>query len=550
MAVRLSQEELLQDIEQLDSGEKNKLEVALPTERGYEIVISFWDDYACRVGEPELVPNEKWMKGFFKTLAKEHKGRLGPLLSVQTLTTYLTRLKTVFERDRDVKIPPQDVIAVRKYIEKDLKTSLKLSNKTRTKPVMASQDLDTLLHFLWAKDQHIFRQELTRVKLHLYLLILAYTAARTGAVIVSDAYRNSNEALLYKDLKFHLCRDEEGGPPNMSLTITFNLMKNDRDKEDEFITITLWEDRAYPHLCPITFFLTLAFEHKAFDVEPEELYYATIERDVVEIKFKDTVLDTPLFRSLDGTTAWTYASCYSALTGLTYRAGYRCQVTSYSIRRGAANILDKSATWAETGLILGHKNPKVLQSKYANRHLGVSLQELFHNRPTGNDRVRPLRTLAVEHFPGAPSDLRGTEQHQNLRQHPDYLAYRQKWEYLKQSTANKALISAAKRKMDSKLAQLRRNETKKQREAWINTDGSRYLRSQQQGEPRQETATGDSTKNNPPPWRISITEILFKSSVDQSQEERLKLFHSLKYLSIIKPPFPLARTKATSDPRQ
>lgn len=44
MAVRLSQEELLQDIEQLDSGEKDKLEVALPTERGYEIVISYWDE--------------------------------------------------------------------------------------------------------------------------------------------------------------------------------------------------------------------------------------------------------------------------------------------------------------------------------------------------------------------------------------------------------------------------------------------------------------------------------------------------------------------------
>lgn len=44
MAVRLSQEELLQDIEQLDSGEKDQLQVAPPTERGYEIVISYWDE--------------------------------------------------------------------------------------------------------------------------------------------------------------------------------------------------------------------------------------------------------------------------------------------------------------------------------------------------------------------------------------------------------------------------------------------------------------------------------------------------------------------------
>lgn len=46
-------------------------------------------------------------------------------------------------------------------------------------------------------------------------------------------------ANLSKDLKFHLCRDEEGGPPNMNLTITFNLMKNDRDKEDELYVFKL-----------------------------------------------------------------------------------------------------------------------------------------------------------------------------------------------------------------------------------------------------------------------------------------------------------------------
>jgi hypothetical protein len=182
----------------------------------------------------------------------------------------------------------------------------------------------------------------------------------------------------------------------------------------------------------------------------------------------------------------------------------------------------------------------VLQSKYANRHVGFSFQQLSHKGPKGIDRLRPLRTLEVEHFPGAPSDLRGTELHQNLRQHPEYLAYRQEWEYLKQSTMNKALIKAARRKMDTKLAQLRRNETKKQREAWINTDGSRYLRSQRQGEPLQETA-GDSAKNNSPPWRITITELLFTSG-DQSQEQRVKLFHSLQYLSIIK--YGVARTNS------
>lgn len=88
------------------------------------------------------------------------------------------------------------------------------------------------------------------------------------------------------------------------------------------------------------FFLTLAFEHDAFDINPEELFCATLDRSIVEVPFKDTALDTPLFRAADGTSAWTYAASYRALTELAYRAGYRCQVTSYAIRRGAANILE------------------------------------------------------------------------------------------------------------------------------------------------------------------------------------------------------------------
>ena len=87
-------------------------------------------------------------------------------------------------------------------------------------------------------------------------------------------------------------------------------------------------------------FLSLAFEIDAFDLKLEHLFRSTLDRDVVEVNFKESILDTPLFRSSDGTTAWTYSGCYSALSSLAYRAGYRCSVSSYAIRRGAANVLD------------------------------------------------------------------------------------------------------------------------------------------------------------------------------------------------------------------
>ena len=106
------------------------------------------------------------------------------------------------------------------------------------------------------------------------------------------------------------------------------------------IQVTIWEDREQPHLCPIMPFLILAYEHDAFSVTPEALFRDTIgQRESVEIPFKETVLDMPLFRSQDGVTAWSHASSYAALTRLARRAGYECKVNPYCIRRGAANLL-------------------------------------------------------------------------------------------------------------------------------------------------------------------------------------------------------------------
>ncbi len=108
------------------------------------------------------------------------------------------------------------------------------------------------------------------------------------------------------------------------------------------IKLTLWEDRLYPHLCPIIPFLAIAFEHGAFDLEAEDLFCSTLDRDVVEVNFNDAVLDTPLFRSTrssGGVSAWTYSGSHWAVKDLAYRAGYRCVVTSYAIRRGCVNVL-------------------------------------------------------------------------------------------------------------------------------------------------------------------------------------------------------------------
>lgn len=174
----------------------------------------------------------------------------------------------------------------------------------------------------------------------------------------------------------------------------------------------------------------------------------------------------------------------------------------------------------------------MLQARYVNKHVGVDLQNLFYKRPAKTDRLRPLRSLAAEHFPGAPCDLRSTDLHQKLREHPKYVELRQEWQDLKQSAASAALVKAAKTKMDVELARLRRVEAKKRREDWIRTDGLRCLRMQQQDSAAQEPSK-ELNDYTLPPWCAAVTEMLFEAS-DQSQEGRLVLLRNLRALSKVK----------------
>jgi hypothetical protein len=65
-------------------------------------------------------------------------------------------------------------------------------------------------------------------------------------------------------------------------------------------------------------------------------------------------------------------------------------------------VIPDGATWEQTGLILGHKRPQVLQLPYLSRKSGVDLQGLFQGRKARTDFVRAFRRLDVECDPNAP----------------------------------------------------------------------------------------------------------------------------------------------------
>ena len=54
--------------------------------------------YAARIGKPDLIPQEKYIKGFFKQMATERTGSLRDKLTTSTLVSYAWRLSAVTAR--------------------------------------------------------------------------------------------------------------------------------------------------------------------------------------------------------------------------------------------------------------------------------------------------------------------------------------------------------------------------------------------------------------------------------------------------------------------
>ena len=85
-----------------------------------------------------------------------------------------------------------------------LRVDYSISSEPRMKPEMCGQDLDYILRFLWVKDTQIFKTNADRNKLALYLLMLAYTAARPGALLSTDECEEQIHSLRYK-VSEHIC---------------------------------------------------------------------------------------------------------------------------------------------------------------------------------------------------------------------------------------------------------------------------------------------------------------------------------------------------------
>ncbi|CZR64905.1 uncharacterized protein PAC_14805 [Phialocephala subalpina] len=523
--VRRTQEELRARAAQVKSVKPSAKFNAPPTKSNSEIVLRYWDEYKTAIGEPHLQPDFDNLRAFFENLVAERPGLLGERLSEQSLEVYVWRLKTGLQNRHGVELPTAMCHQLVNYIKIELKSMYNLSNKSRPKPLTSCEDVEEQIHFLWAEDDRWFYYERTRVQIAFYLLLLTFTAARPGCVVVSDGYRNSNEALTYKvcsptflvpkpdrsqDLQFFLEKDPDGGPPTKILMVDFKLMKGMRydDSENGHVVLKLREDTTNPHLCPVALAFGMALLDDAFCDMGAAIRYCDepIRSELLELKLKDSIKGIPVLRTAGHvdrqTKAWTYSGCHEQVISLQFRMGYEIPATEYAIRRNCVNFICVAAAPAQAGKILGQRAPNVLQKYYASTISGIDVQSLAKRQPMHTSEIGKLQRLRVSNNlrRGAPKRLPPNLHHAVVQTKEINELVQQR-----RMAATPDAHKAAKNNLDVARQRLRKIALKNLRTQYFQTEGSLVV--DEPDEPDELQKTNEELG----PCRARVVDLMYKS---------------------------------------
>ena len=95
------------------------------------------------------------------------------------------------------------------YIRLDLAKHGLISTAVRSKPVASLPVAEDLLLILWACDEYQEMHARARLQLPFAILLMCSLGTRPGEFIESDAWRNTNEGLIYKDVELEYQDDDD-----------------------------------------------------------------------------------------------------------------------------------------------------------------------------------------------------------------------------------------------------------------------------------------------------------------------------------------------------
>ncbi|KAI4132430.1 MAG: hypothetical protein LQ347_002588 [Umbilicaria vellea] len=361
--------------------------------------------------------NPRKLMTFFSWYCKRYSAR-----RLNTYDAKWRRLRQLYYNEFREKVDEKISTAVNNYIRGELKERYLLVPGNRAKPTIGPAGLNAALCYHWRYDTEVFAHERQRVQLATILLLIAYTTSRPGALVVSghEGIRTSatahTQTLTYRNVALYLLRTPVGQADLLVLELTLMWMKGKRHRSEP-TSFSVYEQDDNLIMCPVLHFLALAFTDQAFlnpHLTPANLRKVSVpaHQGKVKIPWKESILDTPVFRAIEENGAGCraldakpiqYEDLRSYFKRLGERVGSEFFLHPYCIRRFAATAIDDSgASVAQRSQALGHSRADTYKH-YQSQKVTIDVQSIFNYSDSKAEMIKEHGQTYLHR--GAPTRL-------------------------------------------------------------------------------------------------------------------------------------------------
>lgn len=242
------------------------------------------------------------VESFIRFLGMTLQGRLSERVTVTTLTSYIWTLFSLLSREGNVHIPNDVRKQIHGYIgSSDFCGHVQLSTRLREKHYASLIDIRILVDSYYS-DARRFRTNRMRLQMIALTNLLALSAERIGALVESNCYQGTNEALKWKDVGVMVFpRSDSPSKPDIAVQVTTHLLKGGRGVESYSKTVFLFpeygSERAY---CPVVPFLVLGLLDQVWEGinSVEDIISPRVPPALTHtLRVRTTKRDLPVFRS-------------------------------------------------------------------------------------------------------------------------------------------------------------------------------------------------------------------------------------------------------------
>ncbi|KZM26465.1 hypothetical protein ST47_g2208 [Ascochyta rabiei] len=252
----------------------------------YKFTMEQWSYFSKHILEKPMAeqrfteaPTTFQIKLFLEWFTQTRTGLLEECITDTTLFNRFNSLKRavkIHTRYQYTTVQNQDIIS---FVTKDLIPQGLLSTCARAKPLAPAAVAKDIIRFLFASDEYK----------HLHPRILK-----------SDAWYQTNKGLLYKDIE--LVRSWSSSHPGWRLHVKLRNRKGHCEYKKHAPVMTLYEEPLMRYMCPVTWFLSLAFADGVFEDMGTSDDLETVKpipgNMLYRAKYKSEVLERPVIRGM------------------------------------------------------------------------------------------------------------------------------------------------------------------------------------------------------------------------------------------------------------